>query len=211
MALIRARYATEAEIRGSDPATRLAIRQERSVPILARVDDWLAYHRARASAKSPLGEALAYIAKYRDGLGRFLTDGRVEIDNNTVERTIRPIALNRKKRPLRRPRCGGRKLGRHRLAHRDLQDEQRRSPRMADRHAHCHRPRPQAEPDRRPAPLELHRHGVIGTPLTPRFVVRGALPFAAFWRLCFVGTVLIRGLECKKPPQRTASNLLIYF
>ena len=29
-------------------------------------------------------------------LRRFLTDGRVEIDNNTVERTIRPIALNRK-------------------------------------------------------------------------------------------------------------------
>jgi len=26
----------------------------------------------------------------------FLTDGRVEIDSNTVERTIRPIALNRK-------------------------------------------------------------------------------------------------------------------
>lgn len=43
-----------------------------------------------------MGEALAYIAKYRDGLRRFLTDGRVEIDNNTVERTIRPIALNRK-------------------------------------------------------------------------------------------------------------------
>ena len=96
MTLIRDLYAVEAEIRGSDPATRLAIRQERSVPILARIDDWLAYHRARASAKSPLGEALAYIAKYRDGLGRFLTDGRVEIDNNTVERTIRPIALNRK-------------------------------------------------------------------------------------------------------------------
>jgi transposase len=42
------------------------------------------------------GEALAYISKYREGLGRFLTDGRIEIDNNTVERTIRPIALNRK-------------------------------------------------------------------------------------------------------------------
>lgn len=96
VALIRDLYAIEAEIRGSDPATRLAIRQDRSAPILARLDDWLAHHRARASAKSPLGEALAYIAKYRDGLGRFLTDGRVEIDNNTVERTIRPIALNRK-------------------------------------------------------------------------------------------------------------------
>lgn len=43
-----------------------------------------------------MGKALAYIPNYRDGLGRFLTDGRIEIDNNTVERTIRSIALNRK-------------------------------------------------------------------------------------------------------------------
>jgi transposase len=96
VALIRDLYAIEAEIRGRDPEARLVIRQDRSAPILARLDDWLAYHRARASAKSPLGEALAYIAKYRAGLGRFVSDGRVEIDNNTVERTIRPIALNRK-------------------------------------------------------------------------------------------------------------------
>jgi transposase len=53
-------------------------------------------NRARASAKSPLGEALAYIAKYRDGLGRSMSDGRIEIVNNTVERTIRPIARNQK-------------------------------------------------------------------------------------------------------------------
>lgn len=39
---------------------------------------------------------MAYIAKYRDGLKLFLIAGRVEIDNNSVERTIRPIALNRK-------------------------------------------------------------------------------------------------------------------
>ena len=37
-----------------------------------------------------------YLGSNGDGLGRFLNDGRVEIDNNTVERTIRPIALNRK-------------------------------------------------------------------------------------------------------------------
>ena len=96
LSLIRDLYTIEAEIRGRDPAERLAIRRERSAPILARLDDWLALRRARASGKSPLGEALAYIAKYRDGLGCFLTDGRVEIDSNTVERTIRPIALNRK-------------------------------------------------------------------------------------------------------------------
>ena len=52
--------------------------------------------RARTSAKSPLGEALRYVAKYWDGLILFLTDGRVEMDSNAVERTIRPIALNRK-------------------------------------------------------------------------------------------------------------------
>lgn len=50
----------------------------------------------QVSAKSPTGEALKYIAKYWQGLNLFLTDGRIEIDNNPVERTIRPIALNRK-------------------------------------------------------------------------------------------------------------------
>ena len=37
-----------------------------------------------------------YIAKYWDGLILFLTDGRIEMDSNAVERTIRPIALQRK-------------------------------------------------------------------------------------------------------------------
>lgn len=44
----------------------------------------------------PTGEALKYIAKYWHGLCLFLSDGRVEIDNNSVERTIRSIAMNRK-------------------------------------------------------------------------------------------------------------------
>ncbi|HMQ95310.1 IS66 family transposase [Amaricoccus sp.] len=65
VALIRDLYATEAEIRGSDPVTRLAVWQDLSAPIIARIDDWLAHLRARASAKSPLGEALAYIAMNR--------------------------------------------------------------------------------------------------------------------------------------------------
>lgn len=33
-------------------------------------------------------------------LGRFLHDGRIELDNNTVERAMRPIALGRKNRPF---------------------------------------------------------------------------------------------------------------
>ena len=94
--LIGELYAIEAEIRGLGPEQRLAARQEQSGPAVARIKAWLDLHRARVSAKAPLGEALSYIAKYWPGLVLFLTDGRIELDNNTVERTIRPIALNRK-------------------------------------------------------------------------------------------------------------------
>ncbi len=48
MTLIRDLYAIEAEIRGKDPARRLAIRHERSAPTIARIDDWLHHQRARA-------------------------------------------------------------------------------------------------------------------------------------------------------------------
>jgi transposase len=89
-------YRIEAELRGLDQETRLAGRHKRSASLIADMQAWLVHHRARVATKSPLGEALAYIAKYLDGLKLFLTDGRVEIDNNSVERTIRPIALNRK-------------------------------------------------------------------------------------------------------------------
>lgn len=94
--LIGELYAIETDIRGLCPDDRLAARQQRSAPVAARIREWLDYHRARVSAKAPLGEALSYIAKYWTGLELFLTDGRIELDNNAVERTIRPIALNRK-------------------------------------------------------------------------------------------------------------------
>lgn len=94
--LIRELYAIEADILGLGPNARLAARRERSAPATARIREWLDHHRARVSAKAPLGEALSYIVKYWTGLVLFLTDGRIELDNNAVERTIRPIALNRK-------------------------------------------------------------------------------------------------------------------
>ncbi len=93
---IAALYRIEAEIKGMDADKRLAIRQEKSAPLITDLQAWLEQHSSRVSKKSPLGQALAYIAKYWDGLCLLLTDGRIEIDNNSVERTIRPIALNRK-------------------------------------------------------------------------------------------------------------------
>ena len=89
-------YRIEAELRGLDAYTRQAGRQAWSAPLIADMRTWLTHHRARVAGKSPLGEALAYVSKCWDGLCVYLTDGRVEIDNNAVERSIRPIALNRK-------------------------------------------------------------------------------------------------------------------
>jgi hypothetical protein len=77
-------------------AQRLAMRQRKSTSKVAAFKTWLDHARTQVSAKSPTGQALKYIAKYWDGLILFLTDGRVEMDSNAVERTIRPIALQRK-------------------------------------------------------------------------------------------------------------------
>ncbi|WP_279511563.1 IS66 family transposase [Klebsiella pneumoniae] len=89
-------YKIETELRGLTPEDRLAVREAQSRPLILDMETWLAHHRAHVSAKAPLGEALKYIAKYWNGLCLFLSDGRVELDNNSVERTIRPIALSRK-------------------------------------------------------------------------------------------------------------------
>jgi transposase len=96
LAQIQALYRIEKDLRGLSADQRHAARQARSKPIIDAFALWLAQSRARVSAKSPTGEALKYIAKYWDGLCRFHDDGRIELDNNPVERAIRPIAFNRK-------------------------------------------------------------------------------------------------------------------
>ena len=93
---IAALYAIEKTIRGLSAEKRQAIRRKRSAPLIEVFEKWLEIQRARVSAKSRLGEALRYIAKHMTGLKRYLDDGRLEIDSNVVERTIRGVALNRK-------------------------------------------------------------------------------------------------------------------
>jgi transposase len=96
LAQTQALYRIGKDLRGLPADQRYAARQDRSKPIMETFGTWLAQSRARVSAKSPTGEALKYIAKYWDGLILFLHDGRIELDNNPVERRIRPIALSRK-------------------------------------------------------------------------------------------------------------------
>jgi hypothetical protein len=89
-------YAIEEEIRGSSADRRRVARAERSRVIVDELHHYLDGKLRQVSAKSKLGEAIRYALTRWDGLSRFIADGRIDLDNNTVERSIRPIALNRK-------------------------------------------------------------------------------------------------------------------
>lgn len=94
--LIKALYAIEDEIRGQDADIRRAVRQEKSKPIADALFRLLSGRLPLVSAKSKLADAIRYATARWTGLTLFLEDGRAELDSNTVERSIRPIALNRK-------------------------------------------------------------------------------------------------------------------
>jgi transposase len=93
---IAALYAVEAEVRGQPAEIRRAIRQAKSRPQVEDLFAWLAAQLARLPGGSPTAKAIRYPLNHRDGLLRFLDDGRIELDTNTVERAIRPLCLSRK-------------------------------------------------------------------------------------------------------------------
>jgi len=94
--LIDKLYGIEKDLKGSPAAVRLSIRKAESTPIVADIFNRLQKLSFEIAMKSTLGEAIKYTLKLADGLVVFLADGRVEIDNNPVENSIRPIAMLRK-------------------------------------------------------------------------------------------------------------------
>jgi transposase len=93
---IRAFYAIEDEIRGALAAVRQTARQQRTAPLVTEFHQWLLDTRAQIMKGSYLEGAIDYALNHWTGLTRFLNDGRVEIDSNTVERALRPVCLTRK-------------------------------------------------------------------------------------------------------------------
>jgi transposase len=93
---IAALYRIEDAIRGLAPEQRRTVRHEKSKPVVDDLRAWLDATIAQVPGRSRIAEAIRYALKLWSGLAVFLHDGRVEIDSNTVERSIRPIALNRK-------------------------------------------------------------------------------------------------------------------
>ena len=93
---IRQLYDVEDRARDLAPEARQALRQRESVPVLDRIEAYLDELSARALPKSALGKALTYARNQRAALRRYVEDGRLTIDNNVSERTVRPQAIGRK-------------------------------------------------------------------------------------------------------------------
>lgn len=106
--LINDIYAIEHDLKGQPADVRRAIRQVESAPLIAKLHQMLLHFTGQIAMKSTLGGAIKYTMKLWDGLTVFLSDGRVEMDNNAVENTIRPIALLRKNSLFAGSEIGGR-------------------------------------------------------------------------------------------------------
>jgi transposase len=89
-------YKVEADAKALTAGQRLQMRQERSQPLWEEMHVWLQLERTRVPDGSAIAKAIDYSLNRLVGLGRFLLDGDVPIDNNHVENRIRPWALGRR-------------------------------------------------------------------------------------------------------------------
>jgi transposase len=102
-------YALEERIRGRTADERRQERQTHGMPLVADLKTWFEQELRRVPSRSKLAEAIRYALGRWEALCVYLDDGRVEMDTNTVERTIRPIALNRKNALFAGSEGGGRR------------------------------------------------------------------------------------------------------
>lgn len=89
-------YAQERQMKDYSIQERQKLRQEIVAPKLEALHQWMKDEYPKVTPKSPIGKALAYSMKRWNELTVFISDGRLEIDNNKIENEIRPIALGRK-------------------------------------------------------------------------------------------------------------------
>ncbi len=89
-------FTIEREIAGQPPAQRLAVRRERSKPLIDSFEAWLRGERRKLSSKGPLAKAIGYTFNHWKALTHFLDDGRICLSNNAAERAVRGIAVGRR-------------------------------------------------------------------------------------------------------------------
>ena len=95
--LIRRLYDVEAKGRQMDPPQRVKLRCRKSISILDEIHQWMEVESLQVLPKSPIGEAIRYTSHLWTALTRFVEIGEAEIDNNRLERSLRGVAVGRKK------------------------------------------------------------------------------------------------------------------
>ncbi|MDP5211319.1 IS66 family transposase, partial [Microbulbifer sp. 2205BS26-8] len=75
---------------------RYRLRQKESLPVLAKIHNWLEKTLPKSLPKTTLGKALGYLHKNWKKLLVYTEDGRLNIDNNAAENAIRPFVIGRK-------------------------------------------------------------------------------------------------------------------
>ena len=86
----------EKELRELTPEERYKERLLRSKPVLEEFSAWLHATKDVCLPQSHLGKAVQYCLNQWEALNGFLLDGRLEIDNNRSERSIKPFVISRK-------------------------------------------------------------------------------------------------------------------
>lgn len=89
-------YRLEKDFAALSPEHRKGARDALTAPLLEKFHTWLMEQSGQVIPKSPLGKAIRYTLNQWNALVRFLEDGRLQIDNNSVERDLRGVALGRK-------------------------------------------------------------------------------------------------------------------
>jgi len=93
---IAALYGVEKEARGKTPIERAVLRQEKAKLLFDDLEQWLEAQLPKISGKTPLASAIRYALSRLPKARPYLQNGQLELDNNTVERAMRPVALGRK-------------------------------------------------------------------------------------------------------------------
>ena len=92
---IRKLYRIEKAAKDLTPEERRQVRQQKAVPILNEMRQWLDPSLTEVPPQSATGKALGYLNGQWQKLIRYVEDGRIRIDNNAAERAIRPFVIGR--------------------------------------------------------------------------------------------------------------------
>jgi transposase len=96
LALIGELYAIEREAKATDHTVRHALRQERSVPVLAKIKSWLDTEGEIVLPRSPMAAAITYSQNQWAALNVYVAQGFLNIDNNAAERALKRVVIGRK-------------------------------------------------------------------------------------------------------------------